>query len=123
MTIINRAEFAKCLNKSISESFSEDFLKRDEKAIQEEIKNTSKSLKEESSRKDANDFGVGALHKTAEGLLEIAEELDLASIKRLKAAATNGFHWVRFEPESVRVIFPTTPECAKRIVANPRSKD
>jgi hypothetical protein len=124
MTILNRAEFAKILNKSISKWLSERwfFQSGEEKAIQEDIKKHSDFLKNESTRKLSNDLGQGPSQKTAEGLLEIAEGFDLASIKQLKAAIEDGFRWIRFEPDTVQFVLPATPECAKRIAADPKSK-
>jgi hypothetical protein len=123
MTILNRGEFGKILNKSISEGFSEDCRRLDEKEIQREIREGGDLLKEESTRGAANDFGMGPLLKAEEGFVKIAEDFDLPSIKRLKAAVEDGFRWLRFEPDTVRLVLPATPECARRIAAGPKAKD
>lgn len=121
LTIRNRDEFAKILNKSISESLMESFLGRDEKEIKGEITKARGELKKEDTRTSANELGMGPLIRTAEGLVELADGFDLASIKQLKAAAQDGFRWVRFEPDAVRLVLPATADCAKRIAADPKA--
>jgi hypothetical protein len=123
MTIVNREEFEKILNKSISESLAEAFRQLDEKEIQAEIKKANDELRRESTRRSANVFGMGPLIKTWEGLVEIGDGFDLASIKQVKAAAMGGFRWMRFEADTVHLVLPATAECAKRIAKNPVSKD
>jgi hypothetical protein len=122
MTILNRVEFAKILNKSISESFSEGSLRGDEKEIKLEITKEKNQLKEKHTRELANAFGMGPFFRAAEGVLGIADDFDLASIKQLKDVVKDGFRWLRFEPDTVRLVLPATPECAKRIAADPQSK-
>jgi len=122
MTILNREEFAKILNKSISEWLAREFLRQDEEEIQAAIRKECDELRKEGNRTAANDWGMGPLIKAAEGVVELADGLDLASIKQLNAAAKDGFRWVRFEPDSVRLVLPATPDCAKRIATNPKSK-
>ena len=123
MTILDRKEFAKGLNKSIARELLTVSV------TQDAIKKALEELKKESSRKDADDFGAGPFHKTAEGLLQILNSFDAASIKQLQAAVgegirtEEGFRWLRFEPETLRLVLPATPECAKQIVADPKSKN
>src|SRR5262249_32402324 len=125
-TILNRGEFANILNEYVGGDFTEDFRGRDEKEIQERIKKTSDHLKKilgnKETRHDADDLGVGGPSlKTAAGLAEIAENLDLASIEQLKAAGKKGFHWIRIEPDTVRLGIPATPECAQQIAGHPKT--
>src|SRR5262249_15430515 len=75
------------------------------------------------TRHEADDLGVGPFLKSAAGLLEIAENLDLASIKQFKAGAKQGFTWIMIEPDTVRLVGPATPGCAQQIGANPKIKD
>jgi hypothetical protein len=123
MTILDRKEFAKALNKSIAR----DLLWVS--VTQDEIKKAHEEVKKESSRKMSNDLGVGPFHKTAEGLVQILDSFDAASNKLLQAAVggeirtEEGFRWLRFEPEAVRLVLPATLECAKRVVADPKSKN
>ena len=122
ITIVNRADFAKRLNESCDEFFNLAFLNRDDKEIQEEIKKLNDEFKLALEQPDTvGDNGMASLFKCAAGLMDIGEKLDRASIKRLKAAAKGGFRWVRFEPDTVRLVLPATPEFAKQIVANPKT--
>ena len=67
--------------------------------------------------------GMGPMVKGLAGLLDLADGVDLASVQKLKAAAKDGFRWVRVEAGQVHVVFPTTPEYAKRVVMSPKAKD
>jgi len=123
VTIHDREKFANRLNSSITETLAASFFEKDEKDSQEKIKQASADSKTENAREEAMKVGMRPLQKTAEGLLEIAAGFDLASIKRLKGAVQDDFPWVRFEPDIVGLVLPATPECARRIAADPKSKD
>jgi hypothetical protein len=123
ITLFDRAEFIKNLNEGMPESFETVFAGLDAQEIQEKIKKWSDELKKESSRKDADESGPRPLLLLALGLMEIVENFDLASIKRLQAAAKDDFRWIRIDSETIRLVLPATPECAKRIVTHPKAKD
>ena len=122
MTIRDRDEFAKDLNRSLSEVLAASF-RPDAREVLAEIKRVSEDLKAEKTRKEVDGLGLGPLLKSAEGVLDVAADFDLESIGRLKAATTDGFRWVRFEPDAIRFVIPATVEHAKKTVASPKAKN
>jgi len=113
--ITDREAFARALNEDITKVLRREWVSEPE-AIQAKLKQADEELAKEEALKQANEFGVGPLIRTAGGLARIATGFDEPSVIRVKAAARKGFDWVRFGPETIRLLFPTTPACARRIV-------
>ncbi|CEF49232.1 unnamed protein product [uncultured bacterium] len=117
--VTDREEFAKNLNKLISRLLADD-LRGDADELRDQLARSKSSL--DANRKDGDDsfggglgLGMGPLNKTTAALLEICTQFDNDSIKKLQTAAKDGFKWVRFERETIRLVLPATPDCAKRI--------
>jgi hypothetical protein len=117
VTILDRDAFARELNEGISQTIRTQWDGSAYK-IQARLREVSTQLDDKEAEKTANDFGVGPLMKTARGLVRIALGFDRESIERIKAAAGNRFNWVRFEPGTIRLVFPVTPECARKVVGD-----
>ena len=67
--------------------------------------------------------GVGPMLKALAALLDLADDVDLASVQKIKAAAKDGFRWVRVDAGQIQIVSPTTPEYARRVVMSPKAKD
>jgi hypothetical protein len=120
VTIVDRDQFASVLNSGISESLNGSDLTPGK--LQDEIKKTRKELKTQDTRDTANALGSGALLKVAQGLVEIAIDLDKDSIAQIQAAAKKGdFAWLKFEPETIRLDLPITSDCAKKIAGDAKT--
>jgi hypothetical protein len=120
VTIVDRDRFAAALNAGISEWLSGSDLTPAQ--VQDEIKKARKELKTQDTRDTADAFGAGALLKVAQGLVEIAIELDKDSIAQIQAAARKrDFAWIKFEPETIRLDLPMTGDCAKKIAGDTKT--
>jgi hypothetical protein len=120
VTIVDRAQFAAAINAGISEAWAAD--QRTPGQIQDEIKEARMELKKPETRDFADAFGAGPLLKVAQGLVEIAVDLDEDSIARIQAAAKKGdFAWLKFEPGTIQLDLPITGDCAKKIAGDAKT--
>jgi hypothetical protein len=120
--ITDREQFARELNERVTDVIRTKYT-GDVVQIQEEIRRDKEQLKSKDAQNMADAFGMRALMKAVEGVLDLAAEFDADSLSKVKDAAEAGagFQWLRFGPETVRVVFPVTQDCAKRIVRSPEA--
>jgi hypothetical protein len=115
-TITDREQFARELNARITDVIRNSAA-GDVAQIRDEIERDREQLKSKDSQQTADAFGMRPFMKAMEGVLNLAAEFDADSMKRVKdaAEANDAFQWLRFEPETLRVVFPVTSDCARRI--------
>jgi len=119
MTIKDRQAFAKELNRMIAAALTDG---GNEEDLRAKIRNAKSAAEDKEQRKNAEALGVGALFQSVCTLTELADRLDQTSLKRIVNAGDE-FAWVRFEPESVRLVIPATADCAKQIAGDQKSKE
>ena len=118
VSIADREEFAKQLNEDINQQlkFIGTYL-RDSTLdhIRQRINSGQKYLA--IFTEWADKCGTRALLKTGQALLQLLAEFDEESFRKFgRAVEAQNFRWIRFEPDTMSVCFPITPECAKRIM-------
>src|SRR5262249_38259293 len=119
VTIVDRDYIAAFINESASQELRR-VLQDPHDKVQAALAKARADLKKKDTVDIAEAFGAGALLQLADGLAQIAQKLDEASLKRVKEAADKeSFAWLSFAPDIIRVGCPVTPECAKRIVDDP----
>jgi hypothetical protein len=118
--IADRAQFAKDLNAWLTDMIRNKY-NGDVAQIQDEIERDREQLKGKDAQRTADAFGMRPLMKAVQGVLDLAAEFDADSLRKVKRAseAGEGFPWLRFGPETLRVVFPVTPDSARRIARGP----
>jgi hypothetical protein len=117
-TITDRDAFAKLANQNLSAELNKNFQENSDEKFQQEIKKARADLEKEAAL-----GSMGPFLKAVTGLLDLTDELDLASIKKLRSSAKDGFRWIRIEPSQIHLAIATTPAYAKRVVSSPLAKD
>lgn len=121
-TLLDRSEFAKQLNKEITNAIK---FKTDQpiEEFQAELQKSRTELKKEQMIALVRAFGAEPLLNTADSLMELAEQIDKDSLEKIRTTATaeDGFEWVRFEPGVIRFVIPATADNAKQMVDNPKT--
>jgi hypothetical protein len=85
--------------------------------FQAQVRGAREQLGSKDAQETIDAFGMRALAKAAEGLLVIADEFDADSLKRLSRAPMT-FRWLRFEPDTIRMVLPIEAANAQKIVAS-----
>jgi hypothetical protein len=121
--IPDREQFARDLNERVTNVIRNKYT-GDVKQIQQEIERDREYFKGKDAQNTADAFGMRPLVKAVEGVLDLAADFDADSLKKVKdaAEARDGFPWLRFGPETLRVVLPVTQGCAKRIARGPEAE-
>jgi len=123
LTITDRDQFFRFVNQSISEEIVRGSQQQSEQEFLDEIKKfnaKSAIARGESPRNSAEPLPAMS---AMSALLELFDDVDLASIKRFNASAKDGFHWIHVDSGQILVVLPVTPACAKRIATSAKAKD
>ena len=126
MTIADRDAFAKRVNQLLAEgglAGSQKSLELDDEALRAEIADTRKLAKRPEAQELFRGMGIVPLANTLVGVLEIIDQFDAGSLVLLREAAKKkDYQWLRFEPGRARIVLPATPERAKKISSDPKTR-
>ena len=111
--------------KQFGDNFSNQAKTRTAETLRESLADISERLQEKESKdlveKNLSAFGVVAFTPAILGLARLAAGLDVASVELVREAAQKNFPWIRIEDARIEIRIPATKECAKKIVADPKS--
>ena len=92
-------------------------------ALRAEIADTRKLAKRPEAQELFRGMGIVPLANTLVGVLEIIDQFDAGSLVLLREAAKKkDYQWLRFEPGRARIVLPATPERAKKISSDPKTR-
>lgn len=115
--VANREMFARWLNAEIP-SYIKDLREINRRSKE---RKKGENAKETLSPEELEAMGLGPFLRAYAGLVILGKDLDEPSMEKFEAALKDGFDWVQFGPETIRIVFPATPECARRIAGSPRT--
>jgi hypothetical protein len=121
-TVVDRKQFADALNELVCGSLNRGLGGQTEEQILAMIEQEKKAALDQNNLEIARAGGAGPLLKALQGLADIAGQFDKDSVGRIRDRADAGFAWLRFEPETVRVVVPVTAACARNVVRDPATK-
>jgi hypothetical protein len=118
--ICDRDQFATGLNSYVTEAMR-DLAKKTVNEVQADLKKVREDANSPDKVKQADLFGMRPLLKAGADLAQLAEGFDQDSVRKVldAAGAEKGFRWIRFEPDTIRLVFPVTRACALRVVGDP----
>lgn len=120
VTITDRGAFAAALNELLSEQLRQY-------PADDRVQHITKAKADRGVANllaEADKFGVGALARAAFAVTALAEKFDKPSFEAIAAAVgKNAYPWLTFEPDGLRLTFPITADCARKIVADPAAPD